>query len=542
MARPLSLVLDDGADASPPPLLCESPAGGLCLSFASSQMAAAAVWSPSSSSSSSSSTFLPPSLFPLPSDVLCSLPCTADAELSWLDDADAGLRVGLLCADGCDSAGSGVGSGSGSEGCDDSLCTAGVDAGDFGCGDSIAWRAPQSPTSSPSESASLSFPSSPEDDCASSASASSSAACSPPARTPFSAPTRRAADQKRRTAASPRARATAAASGARKRRLTATAPPADASTTSTSLSAPSSPRSPLSSPASACEGEGGDKRERNKQSASDYRKRRKLYVASLEQRLHSAVTQLSDAHSTVKKLSAENDVLRHSMHVLARIVHRRSNTSLSDDDHDDSHDDDHALLPAVARAPPAVGDATCDEAAVEDAQFCAAASRPSRTRTRTRSASARRQALGVSVMAVLFSCFLLYLPWLTQLDGQSALSSAASQAWSMHALHPLSPSPLWPDCAASPAACNRGRALLALHVDAAYDERAAQPAVGLSACDGNGAGHAPAVLNVTAAVHATLLSEPFSHVNANPPLHDSVEAEGGTVWSTTGMYRYAPSL
>ena len=70
-----------------------------------------------------------------------------------------------------------------------------------------------------------------------------------------------------------------------------------------------------------------DKRERNKQSASDYRKRRKLYVASLEQQLNELKAALRVEREEGKKLRGENTVLRASMQMMREFVQGNKNNT-----------------------------------------------------------------------------------------------------------------------------------------------------------------------------------------------------------------------
>ena len=259
-----------------------------------------------------------------------------------------------------------------------------------------------------------------------------------------------------------------------------------------------------------------DKRERNKQSASDYRKRRKMYVTSLEQRLQDASAQLQEAQSSMKKLTAENQVLRQSMQVLSTLVHQRSNTptaaaSLGNGRGTDSTVASLLALPSSSPllgplVPPpyrpvapslqadcAISAFSASEAAEEAGPIGArplrsslkpATADSSRSRRAGPSGAAkaetrqRQRRMGGSLMAVLFSCFLLYLPWLMHMDDTtpasffpaSQLPSSLQASWWLSSSSPsLSSSPSHlhsalpsPDCALQPWSCHAGRTLLAV--------------------------------------------------------------------------------
>jgi len=62
-----------------------------------------------------------------------------------------------------------------------------------------------------------------------------------------------------------------------------------------------------------------DKRERNKLSASNYRKRRKMHVTSLEEQVGELGAALQAQHSTIDTLSTENKALKQELSVLRRM-------------------------------------------------------------------------------------------------------------------------------------------------------------------------------------------------------------------------------
>ena len=299
-------------------------------------------------------------------------------------------------------------------------------------------------------------------------------------------------------------------------------PPARGWVSSTSPS--SSPSVSSSSPSCSSPGECEevDKRERNKQSAADYRKRRKVYVISLEAKLADAAAQLQEAQTSCKRLTAENQVLRQSMQVLSTIVHQRSDSPQAAAREQASRKSvsstakPHVSLPssAVLLVPPpyrpvapslqadgcALGGSfsgDVSEAAEGDGLSGGRARRAVKPAARSRaggddaSRSQRGAAAGVArketrqkqvagtLMAVLFSCFLLYLPWLVHLD--TAMPSSLIFPSALHSsVQLLSPSSsphqpqsallTFPDCGLQPWTCHKGRALFALHTQQQGDE------------------------------------------------------------------------
>ena len=234
-----------------------------------------------------------------------------------------------------------------------------------------------------------------------------------------------------------------------------------------------------------------EKRDRNKKSASEYRKRRKVYVLSLERSLQEANAALTEVQSTMRKLSAENSVLRHSMTMLSRLVHKKDDsraaaaTAKAEEEEADGEEVEEEgspiLVPAGFRpiAPSLQRDDSQSNASMELEEphkgMRTRGRRSAATTVARRPPTAKKPPVAL-LMAVLFSCFLLYLPLLMELGGGGdSLASSFAAALAGAPLHfPASlPSSFSssPDCSLSPAACNRGRTLLM--VEDAVDDAAA---------------------------------------------------------------------
>ena len=408
--------------------------------------------------------------------------------------------LGLLCSDGS--------GGSGSEacdGCDDSSASSHsrLSGGDREEGETPLFPSSPSAFSFPSVllSPSLSLSATSEEE---------EGEATPPSRVkaPSPAPSRPCAPLSLpRVSASTRrrSRGSGAERGTRKRRLPSSSPegrrsPASArspawraqeeppvppvttrwtSTLSSTSASSSSPSSSSPSPPVVEE----EKRDRNKRSASEYRKRRKVYVLSLERSLQEANQALNEVQSTMRKLTAENGVLRHSMQVLSRLVHKdRAEDSAGlaqlldagaglrgakgEEERAEGAEKSPLLVPAGFRpvAPSLQRDGRPSDASMAEEE----PQRGMRTRGRQsrRPSGARRPQAGL-LLAVLFSCFLLYLPWLMDLGGPADSNTAlyAASFLANSSLHFPSSAPFSssPDCSLSSSACNRGRTLLTLH-------------------------------------------------------------------------------
>ena len=255
------------------------------------------------------------------------------------------------------------------------------------------------------------------------------------------------------------------ASGGRKRRLPA-------------ASCSASP-CPSPSPSARCCSEllgDAEKRERNKQSASDYRKRRKLFVSSLEKQLQQAEARLSEAQQEARRLAAENSSLRQTISAMKQrktastdtAAERGGDLSLLSSSSGGTHSS-AALCP---RIPPQFRPTPPSLSAAAAEGGCAAAVGPVRRSSR-RAAGAEAAGgadslrLGSLCMFVLFSFFLLYLPFVTQHDGSSPQAVSQQHAAAFSAF-PQSDAQRPPDCSllSSPLLCHRGRTILALDAEA----------------------------------------------------------------------------
>ena len=234
-----------------------------------------------------------------------------------------------------------------------------------------------------------------------------------------------------------------------------------------------------------------DKRERNKQSASDYRKRRKLYVASLEQQLNELKAALRVEREEGKKLRGENTVLRASMQMMREFVQGNKNNTTTpamtatarteekeEEDDEEEAEAEEAEIEAARRWETAVSvrvpeeyrpiapSQKVEQRVEEGATTHTHNTRKRRGRQGTTTAVGKQHKVGLTLF-VLFSCFLLYFPWLSELSS-SPLMQTASVAPSTDVLagEKLTDASLFyntpPDCIAQPDVCNRGRTILKL--------------------------------------------------------------------------------
>jgi hypothetical protein len=77
------------------------------------------------------------------------------------------------------------------------------------------------------------------------------------------------------------------------------------------------------------EGDTLDKRQRNKLSASQYRKRRKMYLQSLESQVSSLNDNLSDQTDKLNELQTENKVLKEQLEFMKKLLNNNSSTPTS---------------------------------------------------------------------------------------------------------------------------------------------------------------------------------------------------------------------
>ena len=240
-----------------------------------------------------------------------------------------------------------------------------------------------------------------------------------------------------------------------------------------------------------------DKRERNKQSASDYRKRRKLYVVSLEQQLNEVKAALRVEREEGKKLRGENTVLRASMQMMREFVQGNKPSTATQKEQrveqKEADEDEHEEQAAEAvkrwetavsvRIPEEYRPVAPSQQVEVDTEEGAAHTHNTRKRrggrVATTKAGSKQHKVGLTLF-VLFSCFLLYFPWLTELSSSPLLHtpSATTMVDVLGGDKVGEPSSLFystpPDCVLQPELCNRGRTILEVmdsDVQAFFDEQ-----------------------------------------------------------------------
>ena len=236
-----------------------------------------------------------------------------------------------------------------------------------------------------------------------------------------------------------------------------------------------------------------DKRERNKQSASDYRKRRKVYVASLEQQLSELKVALRCEREEGKKLRGENSVLRASMQMMrefvqggkkkqkvaatTRMEEKEEEVEKEEEDEEDAEVTKRWEAAVSVRIPEEYRPVAPSQQVEEQTEEGATHTHNTRKRRGTHSANpagSKQHKVGLTLF-VLFSCFLLYFPWLADLSSSPLLHtpSAATTDQLMggdkvvgeqqqHASFFYNTPP---DCVAQPELCNRGRTILKVMED-----------------------------------------------------------------------------
>ena len=287
-----------------------------------------------------------------------------------------------------------------------------------------------------------------------------------------------------------------------------------------------------------------DKRERNKQSASDYRKRRKLYVVSLEQQLSEAKAALRAEKEEGKKLRGENTVLRASMAMMREFVHgakdrtrQATSTRLEEQRHaEEEEEEEEAQTEAAKRWETAVSVRIPEEyrpvapsqqvnGSTEQVSTHSHNTRKRRSTQAGLGKAGKQQKVGLTLF-VLFSCFLLYFPWLADLSSSPLLlhnppavsSSGGAEAGTAGGAGETVPSSLFynaaPDCLAQPALCHRGRTILELMEQADLQ---------MYVDEHSSAAHASVAMQVEAAAASVKLEAPVDE--------QTLEDEFGSVMS-----------
>lgn len=151
----------------------------------------------------------------------------------------------------------------------------------------------------------------------------------------------------------------------------------------------------------------GNKRDRNKASASAYRKRRKIYLDTLEARVANLNDRLKEKDEQMAKVESENRVLKEQVSFLKRLINFKAN------DEEELKEASNSMTTSTAPA---------SSSSASSSGFGISTSRLSFGQFTTNGSSRHASVF----LFLLFSCFLLFNPMWTGMDLSSGLSDSSS--------------------------------------------------------------------------------------------------------------------
>lgn len=161
----------------------------------------------------------------------------------------------------------------------------------------------------------------------------------------------------------------------------------------------------------------GTKRDRNKASASAYRKRRKIYLDTLESRVANLNDRLKEKDEQMAKVESENRVLKEQVSFLKRLINFKAS------DEDELKDATDAMT-TTSTAPASSSSAASSSSS---SGFGISTSRLSFGQFTTNGSSRHATVF----LFLLFSCFLLFNPMWSGMDLSAGLSDSASAGMGM---------------------------------------------------------------------------------------------------------------